>query len=76
MRRFLRFGVWSLAALLVVTTALNLTVARLPVMPPADGKYITLHGKEIHYTDQPGEGVPVVMIHGLPASSGIRSAAR
>src|SRR5215217_819858 len=68
MRRFLRFGVWSLVGLLVVVTALNLTVAKLPAMPPADGKYISLHGKDIHYTDQPGQGMPVVMIHGLPGT--------
>jgi pimeloyl-ACP methyl ester carboxylesterase len=37
-------------------------------MPPADGKYISLHGKEIHYFEQPGQGVPVVMIHGEPGS--------
>ena len=37
-------------------------------MPPADGKYISLHGKEIHYFEQPGQGVPVVMIHGQPGT--------
>jgi pimeloyl-ACP methyl ester carboxylesterase len=49
-------------------TAANLTVAKLPPMPAADGKYITLHGKEIHYFEQPGQGLPVVMIHGLPGT--------
>ncbi|MGX9788626.1 alpha/beta fold hydrolase [Mycobacterium sp. MMS18-G62] len=68
MRRFLRVGVWSLVAMLVVVTAVNLTAAKLPAMPPADGTYISLHGKEIHYSDQPGQGVPVVMIHGLPGT--------
>jgi pimeloyl-ACP methyl ester carboxylesterase len=68
MRRFLRFGVWSLVALLVVVTALNLTAAKLPAMPPADGKYISLRGKEIHYFEQPGQGIPVVMLHGLPGT--------
>jgi pimeloyl-ACP methyl ester carboxylesterase len=53
---------------LVALVVVNLTVARLPAMPPADGKYISLHGKEIHYFEQPGQGVPVVMIHGQPGS--------
>lgn len=64
----MRFGVWLLAVLVVVLTAVNLTVARLPAMPLADGKYISLQGREIHYFEQPGQGVPVVMIHGLPGT--------
>jgi pimeloyl-ACP methyl ester carboxylesterase len=69
--RELRLGrlvVWSVVVLLVVLVVINLTVARLPEMPSADGKYISLHGKEIHYFEQPGRGVPVVMIHGQPGS--------
>jgi hypothetical protein len=58
--------VWSVVVLLVALVVVNLTVARLPEMPPAGGKYISLHGKEIHYFEQPGQGVPVVMIHGEP----------
>ncbi len=54
--------------LVVVLTATNLTVARLPAMPSADGKYISVRGKEIHYTEQPGGGTPVVMLHGLPGT--------
>ena len=49
-----------------VLGVVNLTVAKLPPMPAPDGKYISLRGKEIHYVEQPGEGTPVVMIHGLP----------
>ena len=63
-----RVVVWSVVVLLVALVVVNLTVARLPAMPPADGKYISLHGKEIHYFEQPGQGVPVVMIHGQPGS--------
>jgi pimeloyl-ACP methyl ester carboxylesterase len=63
-----RLVVWSVVVLLVALVVVNLTVARLPAMPPADGKYISLHGKEIHYFEQPGQGVPVVMIHGQPGS--------
>jgi pimeloyl-ACP methyl ester carboxylesterase len=63
-----RLIVWSVVVLLVALVVVNLTVARLPEMPPAGGKYISLHGKEIHYFEQPGQGVPVVMIHGEPGS--------
>ena len=63
-----RFVVWSVLVLLVALVVVNLTVARLPEMPPAGGRYISLHGKEIHYFEQPGQGVPVVMIHGQPGS--------
>jgi hypothetical protein len=37
--------------LLVGITLANNTVAKLPSVPPADGKYISLHGKEIHYVE-------------------------
>ena len=63
-----RLVVWSVVVLLVALVVVNQTVARLPQMPPAAGKYISLHGKEIHYFEQPGHGVPVVMIHGEPGS--------
>jgi hypothetical protein len=39
--------------LLVALVVVNLTVARLPEMPPANGKSISLHGKEIHYFERP-----------------------
>jgi pimeloyl-ACP methyl ester carboxylesterase len=54
--------------LLVAVIVVNNTVAKLPSMPSADGKYISLRGKEIHYFEQPGQGVPVVMIHRLPGT--------
>ena len=63
-----RLVVWSVVVLLVALVVVNLTVARLPEMPPAGGEYISLHGKEIHYFEQLGQGVPVVMIHGEPGS--------
>src|SRR5260370_23132974 len=63
-----RLVVWSVVVLLVAMVVVNLTVARFPEMPPAGGKYISLHGKEIHYFEQPGQCVPVVMIHGEPGS--------
>ena len=63
-----RLVVCAVVVLLAALVVVNLTVARLPAMPPADGKYISLHGKEIHYFEQPGQGVPVVMIRGQPGS--------
>lgn len=68
MRRLVRFGFWSVVVLVAVLTVVNLTVAKLPPMPQADGTYIGLRGKEIHYFEQPGQGPPVVMIHGLPGT--------
>ena len=68
MRRFLRVCVWTLVVLFVAVVVVNNTVAKLPSMPPAEGKYISLRGKQIHYEEQPGQGVPVVMIHGLPGT--------
>jgi pimeloyl-ACP methyl ester carboxylesterase len=53
---------------IVAVVTVNLTVARLPAMPAADGNFIELHGKQIHFVDRPGSGVPVVMLHGLPAT--------
>jgi pimeloyl-ACP methyl ester carboxylesterase len=68
MRRFVRFGLWSVVLLIVVLTVVNLTVAKLPAMPGSDGTYTSLRGKDIHYREQPGAGPPVVMIHGLPGT--------
>ena len=68
LRRVRRLCVWSLVIAAVVIVVVNLTVARLPTMPSADGKYISLRGKEIHYVEQPGQGVPVVLLHGQPGT--------
>jgi pimeloyl-ACP methyl ester carboxylesterase len=68
LRRVGRLCVWSLAIAAVVIVVVNLTVARLPTMPPADGKYISLRGKDIHYFEQPGQSVPVVLLHGQPGT--------
>ncbi len=68
MRSLLRVGLWTLVVLLVVVVVVNNTVAKLPSMPPADGKYLSLRGKEIHYVEQPGDGAAVVLLHGLPGT--------
>jgi len=59
---------WSLAIAAVAIVVVNLTVARLPTMLPADGNYISLRGKDIHYIEQPGQSVPVVLLHGQPGT--------
>jgi pimeloyl-ACP methyl ester carboxylesterase len=53
---------------IAAVVAVNLTVARPPAMPAAEGKFIEVHGKQIHYVEQPGGGIPVVMVHGLPGT--------
>ena len=68
MRAFIRTCIWLLVVLVVVVVVVNNTVAKLPSMPPADGTYISLRGKEIHYVEQPGQGAAVVMLHGLPGT--------
>jgi pimeloyl-ACP methyl ester carboxylesterase len=68
MRRLMRVVLAALAVGLVVLTVINHTWAELPPMPSADGEYISLRGREIHYVERPGNGVPVVMIHGLPGT--------
>jgi len=68
LRRFVRVCVWSLIVLVIAVVVVNNTVAKLPSMPSAEGKYISLRGKDIHYVEHPGQGIPVVMIHGLPGT--------
>jgi hypothetical protein len=51
MRRFARRAAVVFVVLIAALTAVNLTVARLPDMPSAGGDYITLRGKQIHYTE-------------------------
>ena len=68
LRRFVRVCVWSLIVLVIAVVVVNNTVARLPSMPSAEGKYISVRGKVIHYVEHPGQGIPVVMIHGLPGT--------
>src|SRR6185503_19297982 len=68
LRRVRRMCVWSLVIAAVAIVVVNLTVARLPKMPPADGNYISLRGKDIHYIEQPGQSLPVVLLHGQPGT--------
>lgn len=52
--------------LLVALAAANLIVGRLPRKPPMPGKLVTAAGRELHFIERPGDGLPVVMIHGMP----------
>src|SRR6476619_1209203 len=67
-----RLVVCSVVVLLVALVVVNLTVARLPEMPPADGKYISLHGKEIHYFEQPDHSGDVFLADDVPPSNEVR----
>lgn len=59
-----------LGALLLIT-ALNLTVFRIPDAPPATGKQLALNGEvSIHYTERRGKGPTIVLVHGLPGTLG------
>ncbi|RDH77467.1 alpha/beta hydrolase [Mycolicibacterium moriokaense] len=68
LRTLVRVCVWSLVVVIIAVVVANNTVAKLPAMPAADGKYISLRGKDIHYIEQAGQGIPVVEIHGLPGT--------
>ncbi len=57
------------SAALAVLVVVNLTIADLPSKPPAAGKFVEVGGKRMHYTETPGRGIPVVMIHGMPGTN-------
>src|SRR6476620_6118551 len=52
LRRVARWCGWSLVIAAVVIVVVNLTVG----------------GKQIHYIEQPGRGVPVLLLHGQPGT--------
>lgn len=54
-------------ALLVVVV--NWTWGRLPDEPPMTGRLVQLDDVRVRYVERPGEGVPVVLIHGLPGTA-------
>jgi pimeloyl-ACP methyl ester carboxylesterase len=57
-----------LLAALLLLIVVNLTIARLPDKPAAQGKFVDVDGLRMHYKETPGRGVPVVMIHGMPGT--------
>jgi pimeloyl-ACP methyl ester carboxylesterase len=35
---------------------------------PAPGKFADVNSRRIHYVAQPGEGIPVLLLHGMPGT--------
>ncbi len=53
------------AIVLLVAAALTLSLARqAEEQHPSSGKFLTVNGVRLHYTDSGGKGAPVVLIHG------------
>ncbi len=69
MRRVLRILLYVLAALALVVVVLNWTYGRLPAEPKPQGSFVSVDGLRIHYIERPGNGTPVVLIHGLPGTA-------
>ncbi|MBF6619488.1 MAG: alpha/beta hydrolase [Patulibacter sp.] len=55
-----------LAALVVVA---NWTWGRLPAEPPRSGNVAQLGDVRVRYVERPGDGTPIVLIHGLPGTA-------
>jgi pimeloyl-ACP methyl ester carboxylesterase len=47
---------------------LNQTIGRLPSKPPASGEFAAVAGRSLHYTDNRGDGPPVVLLHGMSST--------
>jgi pimeloyl-ACP methyl ester carboxylesterase len=53
------------AIVLVAAAVLSLSLARwAEEQHPSSGRFLTVNGVRLHYTDSGGSGVPVVLIHG------------
>ncbi len=57
------------AAFATIVVALNWTWGRLPAEPKPSGSFIQVGKLRIHYIEHPGNGTPVVLIHGLPGTA-------
>lgn len=57
-----------LLAVAVAVVVLNWTYGRLPSEPAPTGSFAQVGKLRIHYTEHPGSGTPVVLIHGLPGT--------
>ena len=64
--KLLLIGVGVLA---VVVVALNWTYGRLPAEPKPTGSFAQVGKLRIHYIEHPGNGTPIVLIHGLPGTA-------
>ena len=69
MRRVARIALYVLVALALVVVVLNWTYGRLPAEPKPQGSFASVDGLRIHYIERPGNGTPVVLIHGLPGTA-------
>lgn len=52
--------------LLLAIVVTNMIAGRLPRKLPMPGRLIAAGGRELHCIERPGDGLPVVMIHGMP----------
>src|SRR6187200_2419559 len=57
---------FALIGFLAALAAFNLIAGRLPRKPAAGGGVIETAGGPLHYLESPGEGLPIVFIHGMP----------
>jgi pimeloyl-ACP methyl ester carboxylesterase len=69
MRRLARFALYVLGALALIVLVLNWTYGRLPAEPKPRGSFVSVDGLRIHYIERAGQGVPVVLFHGLPGTA-------
>ncbi len=60
-------ALYLIGAFLLVTIAANLALGRLPKKPPMPGELIHAGGRHLHFIERSGEGMPVVLIHGMPS---------
>jgi pimeloyl-ACP methyl ester carboxylesterase len=68
--RGIRKLVFTIAAgLAIAVVALNWTYGRLPSEPKPTGSFMQIGKLRIHYIEHPGNGTPVVLIHGLPGTA-------
>ena len=58
-----------LGALGVLVVAVNWTWGRLPAEPPRGGNVVQLGDVRVRYVERPGDGTPIVLIHGLPGTA-------
>lgn len=62
-------ALYIVIGLLLTLAAVNLIVGRLPRKGPMPGRTIDVAGHLLHFIERPGDGLPVVMIHGMPGNA-------
>ncbi|MBI5310744.1 MAG: alpha/beta hydrolase [Actinobacteria bacterium] len=62
-------ALYIVAGLVLALVVVNLVAGRLPRKGPRPGKSIGVAGRELHYIERPGDGIPVVLIHGMPGTA-------